>query len=468
MGILARLGLVLTGMALSGTRAAGPDEAYYREGPLAGSLKSDRPLPLYDKDPEHLWNRLFAAFYIRPGENPTSGQPRRIEGGDAYLEPLLWPETPYFSTPEFFARASRLLDEFPGGAGEKPGQDPLKRALFQHDLWAVFYRLQQQGNFGGREAAVRREAFCKRLVRAIKAVALSQEEIATLPDNYAIALESGHFAGEHRFDPKADYLPRDLLVTDSDWVEITYPTHVPPYHTHDFGGRSYFRIFYNFPEGRRAVADYLKYVAEEGTDRAHPDATRRAVLKPGLRQIPAGTQVALVQAMMLLDKDLRPVPTRLVQDVRMRLYKGVEGQADLATTSGEGVNIYAYALKRALVLGGLRHGGLEREPNDLKVYRPLFHFREDWGRPKGREGLGFMTVATHCIACHGHKPGGNQGVYSLHSLHAAFSLRGSEPNGPPGIAAPMSPDAPSQAERARKLVLSRDEYKRLRDWAKDK
>ena len=34
---------------------------YYQEGPLRGSLKSDKPLPLYDSNPEHLWNRLFAA-----------------------------------------------------------------------------------------------------------------------------------------------------------------------------------------------------------------------------------------------------------------------------------------------------------------------------------------------------------------------------------------------------------------------
>ena len=42
------------------------DPAYYHEGPLAGSLKSADPLPIYDDDPQHLWNRLFAAFYIRP------------------------------------------------------------------------------------------------------------------------------------------------------------------------------------------------------------------------------------------------------------------------------------------------------------------------------------------------------------------------------------------------------------------
>src|SRR5690348_16743699 len=48
--------------------AASPPDWYYTEGPLRGSLKSDHPLPLYDTDPNHLWNRLFAVFYIRPSE----------------------------------------------------------------------------------------------------------------------------------------------------------------------------------------------------------------------------------------------------------------------------------------------------------------------------------------------------------------------------------------------------------------
>jgi hypothetical protein len=43
---------------------------YYHEGPLAGSLKSDQPLALYNPDPNHLWNRLFAVLYIRPSELP--------------------------------------------------------------------------------------------------------------------------------------------------------------------------------------------------------------------------------------------------------------------------------------------------------------------------------------------------------------------------------------------------------------
>jgi len=451
--------------------AAGPEDWYHHEGPLAGSLKSDRPLPLYHKDPEQLWNRLFAALYIRPGEAPPSGKARRIEGGDAYLDPLLWPETPRFSADRVvIERTVQLLDEFLVKKGAELIEDPLQRALFQHDLWAVYDRVARQRP---RTAVAKIHGdMLKKMARVIGAVALTRDQIAALPDNYALALKSGHFAPEHKFDPKINYLPADLPTgtgnsTTGEWVEITYPAHVPPYHTHDFGGRSYFRIFYRFPAGRKAVLEYLKYVADEGVDKDHPDAAKRAVLKTkGVRQIPAGTHLALLRQMVVLDKDLKPVPTSLVQEFRMRIYKNVEGKEDSATTSGEGVNIYSYELKRALAFDGLREGGLERQPNDLKVYRPLFHFNEDWGRAKGREGLAFLPVATHCIACHGHKPGESIGVYSMTSIHAAFSLAGATRNGPPGIVTAMTKDAPTQGQRAEKLILSRPEYRKLVEWTR--
>lgn len=467
--LLLLIGLCMNGCTLAA--AENPEEWYFRAGPRAGSLKSDRPLPLYDKNPDHLWNRLFAALYIRPGEDPSPGRPRRIEGGDAYLDPLLWPETLHFSESEVLDRVDRLLDEFLTKQGAERNEDPFARALLQHDLWAVHDRLANQNLIWSRsrdskirELAQRRETMFRKLAQAIKALALSKAEIAALPENYAAALQSGHFAVEHRFDPQSDYLPADLPTgpsssTTGAWMEITYPDHVPPYHTHDFGGRSYFRIFYRFPEGRKAVVDYLEYVAEEGVDKQHPDASRRAVLKSKeLRHIPAGTQLALLRQMVVLDKDLNPVPTSVVQELRMRIFKNVEGKAAPETTSGEGVNIHAYELKRALALDGLKYGGLERQPNGLKVYRPLFHFPEDWGRAKGREGLAFLPVATHCMACHGHKPGENVGSYSMTSLHAAFSLAGANRNGPPGIVTPMPAAAPSQARRAVAKVRSRQEY----------
>ena len=59
------------GLYLVSCPAAESNDCYYRDGPLRGSLKSDSPLPLYDSAPEHLWNLLFAVFYIRPSKLPS-------------------------------------------------------------------------------------------------------------------------------------------------------------------------------------------------------------------------------------------------------------------------------------------------------------------------------------------------------------------------------------------------------------
>ena len=60
---------VLTQLTLSPIRRAEIEEqdpAYFHTGELAASLRSAEPPPLFDADPQHLWNRLFAAAMIRP------------------------------------------------------------------------------------------------------------------------------------------------------------------------------------------------------------------------------------------------------------------------------------------------------------------------------------------------------------------------------------------------------------------
>src|SRR5579871_6750657 len=100
VSLVAILSITLQGSANTGM-AAEPDSrdpAYYHDGELAGSLKSDQPLPLYDADPGHLANRLFAAFYIRESNLPAKrgGAPvQRIEGGDV-VDFYAWTASTYW------------------------------------------------------------------------------------------------------------------------------------------------------------------------------------------------------------------------------------------------------------------------------------------------------------------------------------------------------------------------------------
>src|SRR5580698_7713133 len=116
------------------------DPAYYHDGELAGSLKSDQPLPLYDVDPAHLANRLFAAFYIRESNIPTKrgGPPvKRIEGGDV-VDFYAWPLSTYWSEPATMNRISAVLEECLTDPSRLRPAEPLRRAMLLRDLWAPF------------------------------------------------------------------------------------------------------------------------------------------------------------------------------------------------------------------------------------------------------------------------------------------------------------------------------------------
>lgn len=459
---------VLLGAALVTGRSAATEEAayYYPEGDLRGSLRSDAPLPIYHRDPAHLWNRLFAALYIRRSELPSAqGGPavKRIEGGDV-LEFLGWGQTTYWSEPAVTERLTALLDEFLTNGGEKQITDPTKRVLLQSDLWAAHDHLVGQNIawLGSREERQRRSRVTQLLAQAIKAVALPRTELEALPDNYALAAKSTAFAPAHDWDPKRDYLPPTLFTAPQTWAEIDFfkpnlhediDGRFIPLHTRHFRGRSYFRTFYRFPGGRPALQEYLKYVESEGADWKFGAQNGFLRLKPGLKQLPPGTEVALVQFLIGLDRDLQPVPTRLVQSIRLRTFKNADGADDADTHSGKGMNVYEYVLRRKLLFDDAKQGGLEREPNDLSQYRLVFegHLAPDWGR-RGR----LDRVSTQCVSCH---TGQGPGVYSLVTL---INQGGFDGGAMQGIAHMLEPGAPSPHGPRAVLWKQKDEtYRRL-------
>jgi outer membrane protein assembly factor BamB len=509
--------------ALGGKRL---EDWYYREGLLRGSLKSDKPLPLYDSNPEHLWNRLFAVFYIRPSELPApplypndstqldewdrklrSGQlppgpvVKRIEGGDIPSFPA-WQKTRYYSDPATFERAARLLDEFSATHGERLIDDPLRRAFLQRDLWAVFDHLVAQNiarfndpDLMGRRSRIpdyqvntfarrpdhelgpdelqadpgrcaRRETLCRKLAVIIKRLALPRPTIGTLPASYALALRSGRFAAQHDLDPSRDYLPPGLLTRPDEWVEIdTSSAHLNRDAENgpmmllawSIRGRSYYRVFWRFPDGRRAVEDYLDYLQREGVD--WKDTARHGLVayKPGVRQIPVGTEAAIVQFMMVLDDRLDPVPTQVVELVHVFVYKNVDGSPDPQTNTGRGLNGIQYVVRRRLLFDGLKQGGLERNADKTPTFRTLANGSRDWGA-FGRQ----QTVVQTCLHCHMYEKG-KVGIFSLNSTscHA--------PDQQPGIVIPMGfgpLHTLSRAQRTSAWKARQEDYLRLVEYAR--
>jgi hypothetical protein len=505
---------------------SGPQDWYYREGPLRGSLKSESPLPLYDPNPEHLWNRLFAAFYIRRSElssrpeypkDPTkldewdrklrSGKlplgpvVKRVEGGDIPSFPA-WQKTHYYSEPATFERADKLLDEFIDTHAERLVDEPLKRAFLQRDLWAVFDHLVAQNiarfndpDLTGRRASVpdyqvnmywrpdhelgpeelqadpariaRRETLCRKLAVIIKRLALPKSVIEVLPDNYAEAIRSGRFATQHDFDPRRDYLPPGLLTEPHAWVEVDNSS---AHLNRDAGegqmmllawsirGRSYYRIFWRFPAGRRAVEDYLNYLQREGVDWKETATYGLVAYKPGVRQIPVGTEAAIVQFLVVLDDRLQPIPTRVVELVHVFVYKNVDGSPDPQTNTGRGLNGMQYVVRRRLLFDGLKQGGLDRNADDAATYRTLINGSGDWGA-FGRQ----QSVVQTCLHCHMFDRK-KVGIFSLNSTacHA--------PDQQPGVVISMG-SGPirtcSRAERTARWKTRQEDYLRLVEYARN-
>lgn len=445
------------------------DPAYYHTGELAGSLRSTDPLPLFDADPQHLWNRIFAAVTIRPSLLPSvrGGPPvARIEGGDR-IEFFGWGGTTYWDETTNVALLEGLLDQFLGQEREKLSTDPLKRVLLQRDLWTLFDFLMNRhiARHGDFETRHHRHELCRKLARAIHALALPAETLARLPDNYSLAVQSGRFAATHDSDPMRDYLPPRFLSGADEWQELDFyqarrsedvERRYVFLHMRAFQGRSYFRVFCRFPKGRPQLENYLRELDANGIDWRASAQHGSIMLKADAPQLPPGTEVALLQFLIALDTNLQLVPTSLVESVRLLIFKSTDGKADPATNLKNGVNAAKYTLKRRLALadGGMQHGGLHREPDDLPVYRVLFENEaaRDWGS-RGR----YFQLAADCRSCH--SGAGQTGVQMIGSVINTASV---DSGAALGISHTLPAGAPSpHPARTVKWKTTEETYRRL-------
>src|SRR6266542_4511188 len=182
---------------------------------------------LFDPNPRHPANRLYRNLSTRITQE-----------GDIYdqesIDPVFFPSAKFLTDGESHRQALAALDDFTQHQAKQPLKDPLRRAVLQHDLWGVFVtttgqaqqemletrdgRLVRTERFldGGDEALERvrqRRKLQRRLAAAMRAIALTAEEIDALPDNLAGAVKAGVFPRE--FDPgrvKQPFLPADLLA----------------------------------------------------------------------------------------------------------------------------------------------------------------------------------------------------------------------------------------------------------------
>ena len=357
------------------------------------SARSEQtPLAIYDRDPEHLWNRLYRAIAVRTAGAVDYG----LDNAEPYRDA--------FDNPN---RLAAILDEFLDKHGEDRAHGDLKRALLQNDVWAAF-DLATSPEVGASGVLLRR-----RLARVIERLRLSSSQISGLPDNYAQAVATADFATD--FDPEHPdraFLPPDLLDPKGSWVEIGEDGLgvVAPFHVQMLSGRSVFRVFIRCPGGRQATLSYLETLNLYPTPWAlnpqdigtrYPDHAkvrmRPLIVAPATPQFPPGTIVALVRQMMVINDEHKPVPTSITQKVQFRVFKDIDAPGHMFDPGDFSAHqlVYELVMRRRDLLAG-EAGGLHRVTQNETEYQ-LTTILEDGNREVHLRG---PVVLATCVRCH--------------------------------------------------------------------
>ena len=386
---------------------------------LADVAGAAPPAAIYPADPEHLWNPLHDAMLVRDGVEPGE----RI-GVDS-VDPILWANTKHLLSGESHRRAIATLDEFLAARGHKLIDDPLKRAILQRDLWAVFDWSCGDGR-RERTFTAERAALQARLAKAIGRLALTREQIAALPDTYAAAVASGRFAAApDEDDPHAPFLPPDLLDPAGPWLNLFRPGEgiAASLHVRSFGGRSTFEALLRHPAGREAGIKYLQRLSEfpepyvsvrDDSDRA---GRHQLVLNPALPQLPRGTQVALLRRAMLIDTAGELAPTKLLETVQLRVYLDVPEKPADAKTEDQSFHEFNFT-RRGLFADPARAlhavGADEQDFLHVQFASHGIDSIEAIIPPGGTRRLKYPVLAS-CFPCHS-----GAGIFSVNTFNHHF------------------------------------------------
>jgi hypothetical protein len=291
--------------------------------------------------------------------------------------------------------------------------------MLQRDLWAIF----DWTTGGDSTLSPARRELEVRLAQVIRRLSLPVERIRALPNNYQDVVAAKSFATH--YDParhEQPFLPADLFQPNGTWVLLSAQGGDPaaPAHVAAYSGRSTFLIFIRLPGGREATLAYLKRVSQFSRpwipDKQNLD---HFLPNPELPQFPAGTELALIRQMMLIDDQSNLTPTSIVEDVQIRVHHSIpqeipEGLYIGRNEAPTSVDTYEFKLSRAKLFAG-DSGGLRAVARDEKEF-PLFQSHGiDLFELTGEQRLlerDLRPVLNSCASCH-FRPG-------IHSMLSRF------------------------------------------------
>ena len=357
----------------------------------------DAPQPIYSDSPSDPWNRIFYCLFTRrvearvssdyPEGAPFTGYSQgmdlqvstrtfeRLEIGDRAIDPL-YPNSfvvtgarAVLTEPKYSEFAKALQDAL----NENAFRPAVARALMQSDLWSAYDQLHgEYTRPDQKELEQHRRVLADLLGHLIRRVALTPDEIRSLPANYFRAM---------RQQP----LP-DVFNKASGWVEILWF----PQRMHELaaGDRRVARVFLK-PTHASDLHDDLRKIVE-GLRRENGDPAS------GL------DGVALVMQLLLIDTNGRLTPTSLTTDVQVRLFErtGVEKTGVGAFKDSK---IQMAEISRRLVISDPTSGGLAADAEDSPAYLPSAGNDYTFASPQSQvQGAPIQVhLRTRCALCHG-------------------------------------------------------------------
>jgi hypothetical protein len=359
-----------------------------------GSVE-DKPQGVYAKNTDDAWNRIFYYLFSRrvairysdefPAAAPFTEllspfQPRergnqqksaglfeRFETGDRSIDPLypsqlssMGPQQ-VLSDPVYSELQRALLE----AQSENTKRATIARALMQSDLWSAFDILYSHP--AGEQLEARRRTLMDLLGRLIKKVALAAPEISTLPDNYTLSIG-------------ALELP-DLFRRDSGWMEVVWF----PNRQHDM-----------IADFRRVSRVFIKPAKASENAQKFLDSLRNSTSENAVEALDG---VGLVTQLLLIDSSGRITPTRITNNVQLRLFRKTR-HGELKTTE-----IHQCELNRKLIVSRPGSGGFTQEDDSAPAYLPAalndYGFASPQFTPAGADVPLLVRLRTRCAFCHG-------------------------------------------------------------------
>lgn len=355
--------------------------------PLCGHV-SNNPQSIYAVDPNDSWNRIFRALFTRtvthrvsdafresgpfvrlrgPGIDAlplriTKEKFSRTEVGDRAIEPLY----PMFFTVDGVLqvlsepRFSDLTAALREAIDETRTRSPVERALMQADVWAA-YDILYLRRVNGTQPSERRAKLLALLRHFIHKLALTNDEIASLKNNYLLAVRGSR-------------LP-NLFSEETGWLEIEFISH----RLHD-DAASYRRAARVFVKPRTPPSDPGRFV-ESLKNNQHHDRVEA---------------VALVVQNLLVDASGRVVPSPLFTDVQFRFFKN-DPKTGVTTAEPQ-----QFELSRRKLLTEPASGGLVEFSATSPAYLSTAGNDYDFATPVQEAGAPILVpLRTRCTQCHG-------------------------------------------------------------------